>query len=352
MTLYHGHCLDILRGLPSNSVDSVVTDPPYDLPTSGRKGTGHLGKEWDGTGIAFDPTLWAQVLRVLKPGGHLLACGGTRTWHRMATAVEDAGFEIRESLAWVHRQGFPKGSNASLAIDTALGVTRPRLPGKKSGGMASLNAGNHRHGYRPDGYYQDGNAPVSQEPISPEASLWQGWGTGLKPAFEPVVVARRPLDGTLASNLLRWGVGAINIDANRVPGPGGRWPSNLLADDDQAAELDRQSGDPTGASRFFFCAKASPTERPEACGVRHPTPKPLALARWMVRLVTPHGGLVLDPFAGSGTTAEACLLEGVRCVAVEREADYLPLIGQRLARHSTPLTPERAHPTTDGLGDR
>ena len=334
VTLYHGDCIDVMRSLPDASIDAIVTDPPY--------GLGFMGREWDD----LPPGLpWAaECLRVLKPGGHLLAFGGSRTWHRLAVAVEDAGFEVRDSIAWLYGSGFPKSRNL------------------------------------------DGE--------------WQGWGTALKPAFEPIVVGRKPLAGTVAANVLTHGTGALNIDACRVgsatglqrperrgkgdaggwadyaqepgqygtPDGAGRWPTNVILDDTQAAELDRQSGvsvsksgggsgthfsagepgvptperprgghdDAGGASRFFptfrYEAKAPTSERPRAGETAHPTVKPLDLLRWLVRLVTPPGGLVLEPFAGSGTTAEACVIEKFRCIAIEREADYLPLITQRLTK--------------------
>ncbi|WP_100485757.1 DNA-methyltransferase [Mycobacteroides abscessus] len=440
VTLHHGDCLDMLRAddygydwnlgyrsarmFPDNSVDAVITDPPY--------GIAFMGKAWDQPGefgserrngspqrtqregLAMDAgrydlspaamlnfqrwcTAWAtECLRILKPGGHLLAFGGSRTWHRLATAIEDAGFEIRDSIAWLYGSGFPKSMN---------------LPG--------------------------------------------GLGTALKPAFEPIVVARKPLSGAVAANVLEHGTGALNIDACRIPtgdklGGGsttrgqrmkygwhrpwmddpdmvaanaersrasvarseelGRWPTNVVLDEHQAEVLDRQSGvtrdgvavqrrgggqqifghgdgmtrpdqgygGEGGASRFFpvfngrdgeasaeqrytdnggtsfslkpgarrdvatspseyfptfrYEAKAPTSERPNVDGVQHPTVKPLDLMRWLVRLVTPVGAVVLEPFAGSGTTAEACVLEDRQCIAVEREADYLPLIVSRLRK--------------------
>ena len=280
----HGDCLEMMKMLPDSSVDSIVTDPPY--------GLGFMGKAWD----ALPPgEEWAaECLRVLKPGGHLLAFGGSRTWHRLAVAVEDAGFEIRDSIAWMHSEGFPK----------------------------------HR--------------------------------ATLKPAFEPVVMGRKPFRGSLAANEAEHGTGALNIDGCRIGGnidemrrrsgtaatPGGdtssfrahnagggiwepalagRWPANVALDDATAADV--------GASaRFFYVAKATKKERPAVDGVAHPTVKPLALMRWLVKLVTPSGGTVLDPFAGSGTTVEACILEGFHCIAIEREAEYLPLIQARIER--------------------
>lgn len=431
VTLYHGDCLDILRELPDASVDAVVTDPPYALE--------FMGSTWDGwsTPAAFQEWcgLWAaECLRVLKPGGHMLAFGGSRTWHRLAAAVEDAGFEIRDSIAWLYGSGFPKSLDVSKAIDKAGGAS-PEVQSRTLR-TARVRAGMSREsvaeavGCTPSSVrdWEEGRARAKGRPVefitpspayrdalasllgytaderrivgarsdrredgtviglghsgveyggasTPEAERWQGWGTALKPAFEPVVVARKPLDGTVAGNVLAHGTGALNIDGCRMGdgsesqgprggSPSGRWPTNVVLDDSQAAELDRQSGTSTsrigkprgaasgdgwgmtatgveyddagGASRFFptfrYEAKAPTTERPRVDGVAHPTVKPLDLMRWLVRLVTPPGGVVLEPFAGSGTTAEACALEGFQCIAIEREADYLPLIMARLAK--------------------
>ncbi|AYD81034.1 DNA methylase [Mycobacterium phage Arcanine] len=354
-----GDCRDILTELEDDSVDSIVTDPPYEL--------GFMSKKWDGSGIAFDVEMWEQCLRVLKPGGHLLAFGGSRTWHRLTVAIEDAGFEVRDSIAWLYGSGFPKSLNVSKAIDKAAGAER-------------------------------------------EVRQWQGWGTALKPAFEPIVVARKPLVGTVAANVLEHGTGALNIDACRIAtdedrsrppraanaiygggkgtnstasesNPAGRWPTNVVLDETQAAELDKQSGnlpggvtvrrnmhgqeqnangiygsrkryasedftygDSGGASRFFpvfkYQAKAPTRERPgyvneDGAKVAHSTVKPLTLMRWLARLVCPPGGVILDPFAGSGTTVEACLLEGFDCIAIENEPEYIPLIEHRISRSTT-----------------
>jgi len=440
-TIYHGDCLEVLRALPDASVDAVVTDPPYGLEFMGKdwdrpwavsasNGVGYAGRDdlrlpahrdsrnancrtcggrqrgakrctcdtpkWD-RNPADDmrefqawAELWAaECLRVLKPGGHLLAFGGTRTWHRLACAIEDAGFEVRDSIAWMYGSGFPKSLDVSKAIDKAAGAERDRVP--YVGGIAS-GQGNYGGG----GIVHKGTK-VGPKPISDAAREWSGWGTALKPAHEPIVVARKPLVGTVAANVLEHGTGALNIDACRIGtegggnaceggdacrcqsnaiygatkhptrllGPVGRWPANVVLDEDQAAELDRQSGtfkgrvgrkqtegkvtftvgepinakrfdagveDVGGASRFFYVAKAPARERPKVDGTAHPTVKPLTLMRWLCRLVTPHDGVILEPFAGSGTTVEAALLEGFRVVAIEREADYLPLIQARLDR--------------------
>jgi len=402
-TLLHGDCREVLATMEDASIDAIVTDPPYEL--------GFMGKAWDAAGVAYSVDLWAEVLRVLKPGGHLLAFGGTRTYHRMTVAIEDAGFEVRDSIHWVYGSGFPKSLDVSKAIDKAAGAEREvvgqgpnaaRRPKPGSGVTIKMPSGD----------------PITA-PATPEAARWEGWGTALKPAHEPIVVARKPLDGTVAANVLEYGTGALNIDGCRVAGADaplkwetprggiwqtdptatatattddrGRWPANFVlthaADcgDDCApgcpvAELDEQSGE--GASRFFtvtewdddpfrYVAKPSRAERNaglgavegrqigakgnglartcDTCGAsvihgcdcphrtfsnpvrknHHPTVKPTDLMRWLVRLVTPPGGVVLDPFAGSGTTLAAAILEGFDCVGVEMTDDYLPLIEGR-----------------------
>lgn len=619
VTLHHGDCLGVLPTLPDASVDSVVTDPPYEL--------GFMGKGWDATGIAYNVTVWRECLRVLKPGGHLLAFGGSRTWHRLAVAIEDAGFELRDSIAWLYGSGFPKSLDVSKAIDKAAGAEREVIG--RTATPFKVDAAAHRGTSLQGSVNGDFSKQTDEDgyrytkydtPATPDAERWQGWGTALKPghesvvcarkpfntvplgeevdrlhhliggllwlslspakraeltspsspagqpagtcvsalvsaaldtspeasdqtatfnspalastsssiasswsatlgalsarmrtsttstasstttalrtlnsllgpitlqttmpkcgcllggpsspapsvassssdewarwlhtlsasvpatategialavasalaqvagelsdaqaeassasstattgaaasrsAFEPVVVARKPFKGTVASNVLAWGTGALNIDGCRVGDGGqlswaeprgngymgggsdagtvaatestkGRWPANVVLDEHAAAELDRQSGiqrdgvavnrnraedDRTswygtrkantgadvgygghgGASRFFYVAKAPTSERPRVDGIAHPTVKPLNLMRWLVRLVTPPGGTVLEPFAGSGTTAEACVLEGFQCVAIEREADYLPLIVSRLNQHRGP----------------
>jgi len=418
VTLHHGDCLKVMAELPDASVDSVVTDPPY--------GLGFMGREWDNLPPG-EP--WArECLRVLKPGGHLLAFGGTRTWHRLAVAVEDAGFEIRDSIAWLYGSGFPKSLDVGKAIDRAAGIVRTERSGVKPGhenfigrdNIASLREGgalSGEGGYSRPWMHDPEKVEASHytyAPVTHDAERWNGWGTALKPAFEPIIVARKPLIGTAVANVVAHGTGALNIDGCRVcmsasdaaainakhagmdattyerpPGTSlnlstnpmplkpaeahaaGRWPTNVVLSDDQAAELDRQSGVLTsgggikvaagstngfmedrtsqrsdagrvheanagGASRFFptfrYQAKAPAAERPKVNGEAHATVKPLDLMRWLVRLVTPPGGTVLEPFAGSGTTAEACVHEHMQCIAIEREAAYLPLIVARLSK--------------------
>ena len=399
-TIHHGDCIETMNAMPPESIDAIVTDPPY--------GLGFMGKKWDG----LPPSLeWAEACyRVLKPGGHIAAFGGTRTWHRLAVAIEDAGFEMRDSLAWLYGSGFPKSHDVSKAIDRMAGAEREvtgryRAPdgGDRAARPENLNVYHGRS--------QEWNKPLTA-PATPEAAQWDGWGTALKPAFEPIVLARKPLaEKTVARNVLAYGTGAINVDACRIAAtpddlalmearshpngtvagadgghihmqwdkpngfksnPAGRWPANVLLDQHAAAWVDEQSGtlksgarngvrtadqsrttygafeggdsgrtfasDEGGASRFFYVAKAPKSERPNVGGVQHPTVKPLAIMRWLIRLVTPPGGTVLDPFAGSGTTIEAALIEGFDPVGIEMETDYLPLIQHRIDRQAGTLT--------------
>lgn len=388
VVVHHGDCLDVLRGMADASVDAVVTDPPYEL--------GFMGRKWDASGIAYSVDLWREVLRVLKPGGHLLAFGGTRTYHRMTCAIEDAGFEIRDTIAWMYGQGFPKSLDVSKAIDKAAGAEREVVgPSARhvSGKANQRTAGLHGTSTFAESV---GMGATITAPATEAAQQWAGWGTALKPAHEPVTVARKPLVGTVAANVQAYGTGALNVDgcrvgaSKRVPGspkrvdasahtvslPGygggsghdpnvGRWPANVVLDEDAAAVLDAQTegvihsagaavtrdneikhivpagysggyrplasfrhGDSGGASRFFYCAKASKRDRGN--GNKHPTVKPTALMQWLVRLVTPPGGTVLDPFAGSGTTLVAAKAEGFRAVGIEREAEYVEIIKARV----------------------
>lgn len=360
-----GDCRDLLRKLPDCSIDSVVTDPPYEL--------GFMGKSWDSTGVAYDISLWSEVLRVLKPGGHLLAFSGSRTYHRMVVAIEDAGFEIRDQIMWVYGSGFPKSLDVSKAIDKSAGAER-QVVGAGAYGEARM-----------------GDVTI---PATDKAQQWSGWGTALKPAHEPIVMARKPLgEKTVAENVLRYGTGAINIDASRVgraesdissagnrtatfgtqetksggDGSGGwkqnsdgRFPANFIHDgSDEVLSLMPNTG--TGsAARFFYCAKASKAERnaglEELPEVRHadrnstdgvggdnprnrtnqakqnfhPTVKPLALMRYLVRMVTPTEGTVLDPFTGSGTTLMAATMEGFNAIGMEMTEEYVPIINGRI----------------------
>lgn len=363
--LHHGDCLEVLKTMPDNSVDAVVCDPPYGLSFMGRK--------WDYD--VPEVAVWAGCLRVLKPGGHLLAFAGTRTQHRMAVRIEDAGFEIRDMIAWVYASGFPKSLDVSKAIDKAAGVEGGKgavtgKSGSKRNSMAGDFAGGEYHEYLPG---------------SDAARQWQGWGTALKPALEPITVARKPLsEGTVAANVLAHGTGAINIDGCRAPsekatgwGGGGsklyegglsreggearpqdagRWPANLIHDGSSEVlagfpqtkvtgygdgvvgtgrsdylggprtKVDSGSG---SAARFFYCAKANKRDRGE--GNNHPTVKPTDLMAYLCRLVTPPGGVVLDPFMGSGSTGKAAMLEGFHFIGIEREAEYLEIARARIS---------------------
>jgi site-specific DNA-methyltransferase (adenine-specific) len=527
----HGDCIEQMKLLPAESIDAVICDPPYGLE--------FMGKDWDSfkpsnsrirtrvdgrtngatkstvqtpeayvAGTAFQAwcEAWArEAYRVLKPGGHLAAFGGTRTSHRLAAGIEDAGFEIRDTLAWLYGSGFPKSLDVSKAIDKAAGAEREivgdairpdgrSMQGARGNGSRASTQG-ASNGGEPGGYNYAA-APPSTAPATPDAELWQGWGTALKPAHEPITLARKPLRGTVAANVLAFGTGALNIDATRIghasdadlaeslaKNPGrddlvtsdvygagrgqqsvntaGRWPANVIlghspdckrvgtkrvkgsgqildhhrrstlggngqthgamrgvtgsdhvdadgletveawecAADCAAAILDQQTGErPTGAvhpyertsspmfpvgqsmtytqdastggaSRFFYTAKASSSERndglhdlpasgmssdgygsiqtpkldratprenwtPRPVRNSHPTVKPVDLMRWLIRLLAPPGALILDPFAGSGTTGVAARAEQVRCVLIEREAEYLPIIAGRLSQLS------------------
>ena len=391
-TIFHGSNLDILPTLPDNSVDSIVTDPPYEL--------GFMGKKWDSSGIAYSVELWTECLRVLKPGGHLLSFGGTRTFHRVAVAIEDAGFEIRDNMAWLYGSGFPKSLDVSKAIDNSAGAEREVLTESvtdlfgereenrtKTAGMGSGKTFGMLQA-EGENFRAAKNFEVSA-PSTPEAQQWEGWGTALKPAHEPIIVARKPLVGTVAHNVLTHGTGALNIDGSRIgTGTGetktvnyldirgdnfqqgkescsergkvqrevidkGRWPANIILDEHTAGLLDEQSD----ASRFFYVAKASkrdrneglnemPIKRPdnrsstgmgsiEEKGVQpqqnfHPTVKPTALMEYLVKLVTPPSGTVLDPFTGSGSTGKAAILNGFDFIGIEMTEDYLPIIEARL----------------------
>jgi site-specific DNA-methyltransferase (adenine-specific) len=393
--VYHGDCIEVMRSFADHSVDSVVTDPPYLID--------FMGKGWDSAdGIAGKPEVWREALRVLKPGGHLLAFGGTRTWHRLAVAIEDAGFEVRDSMAWMYGSGFPKSLDVSKAIDKSdakdeqqqrrfkftAWVQSQGVTAKQIDEATGTFMGNHytthptqpavmtrehleqcRHlfadvprwvelecdkrsvesknfasrevvGQQPytnpvnhinaSGFADGPKGRVTLDitaPATPAAQKWAGFGTALKPAHEPIVVARKPLIGTVAENVLTHGTGALNIDGCRISEMK-RWPANVALDESQADQLDEQT------SRFFYVAKAGKRERPNVDGVAHPTVKPIALMRYLVRLVTPPGGTVLEPFAGSGTTVEACILEGFDCIAIEMTDDYLPLIAERVRRAS------------------
>jgi len=438
-TIYHGDCLEVLRSLPDCSVDSVVSDPPY--------GLSFMGKKWDYDVPAVE--VWQECLRVLKPGGHLLAFAGTRTQHRMAVRIEDAGFEIRDMIAWVYGSGFPKSLDVSKAIDKAAGrigqsteIIKQALKGAHEATGKTLAELNSACGFEASGYLRTSSTwatvlPSAKKwsvmrdvlcldksldatfvaaerevvgfqrrgnsvntdfmsggnsitaPATDAARQWQGWGTALKPALEPITLARKPLEGTVAENVLKWHTGAVNVDGCRVhaddaqegrkrhgggvkfaegasgfnqyaitESPAGRWPANLIHDGSE--EVTELLND---AARFFYCAKASKKDRDEglegfalkpsymvengsktagaANGVRydrttvqrnnHPTVKPTDLMRYLCRLVTCPGGVVLDPFTGSGSTGKAAILEGFRFIGIEREAEYVQIARARIS---------------------
>ncbi|MBK9272899.1 MAG: site-specific DNA-methyltransferase [Saprospiraceae bacterium] len=418
-TIFQGDCLDILKTLDENSLESVVTDPPYEL--------GFMGKKWDNTGIAYNVEMWKECLRVLKPGGYLLSFGGTRTYHRMTVAIEDAGFEIRDMIEWVYGSGFPKSLNIGKAVDKLQGNEREFVSKNPANRPYNLTKGETSTGW--------------QSPPRPDkdkgTSEWEGWGTALKPAHEPICMARKPLsEKTVAENVLKWGTGGINIDESRVGmsqedkemldakasinnngvnfdvGEGkakgtatpannlGRFPANLIHDNSEevrecfpetgvskggnvgvlnnkvygkyGTEKNNDGcgfGDSGNASRFFksiiYTAKASKSERNKGCedmedkdridyggfhsekGLiennrnpenrlpnknNHPTVKPLALMEYLIKMVTPKGGTVLDPFMGSGTTGIACKMNGYNFIGIELDEEYVKIAEARLAQ--------------------
>ena len=459
-----GDCREVLKTLPDNSVDSIVTDPPYGLE--------FMGKEWDapwkskdvrqpddpnftktdnaygrskvryamgssyGGGneamIGFQEWYYSvavEIYRVLKPGGHILSFGGSRTYHRMACAIEDAGFEVRDQIMWVYGSGFPKSHNISKAMDKSNGVERED---KFEGAFDRFAGPTGNKKCDKCGKWLVSGSPCQcprpqDEAKSPEAKQWEGWGTALKPAHEPIVLARKPLEGTVADNVLKWGVGGLNIDGCRVTAKGedfskvqdrkdlagklthhheggnaealeklkalGRFPANLIHDGhQQVLDLFPQTGvsqggrsgngnayeggfgaehygdekpgygDKGSAARFFYCPKASKSDRDEGCeelptqekpahmrtgngtgetsmtdGFQptqrkntHPTVKPTELMRYLVRLVTPPNGLVLDPFNGSGSTGKASMLEGMRYIGIEMNPEYIKIAEARI----------------------
>lgn len=399
--IIQGDCLDKLKDIPDNSIDSIVTDPPYEL--------GFMGKSWDKTGIANNVEMWKECLRVLKPGGHLLSFGGTRTYHRMACAIEDAGFEVRDMISWIYGSGFPKSLNIGKAVDKLQGNER-NVVGEKMGGTPQTGLYEAGLGVNEGKYIK----------VTKGNSEWEGWGTALKPACEPCVLARKPLsEKTIAENVLKWGTGGINIDGSRVEidskdpnarhgqrvydfpetdnflgglkagargdfNSQGRFPANLIHDgSDEVLGLfpNTKSGggikankktvglygiasnvetnfapDSGSASRFFYCAKTSKSERNKGCEElgekkggsyefrqdgsldgqipsnknNHPTVKPQALMKYLIKLITPPGGTVLDPFAGSGSTLVAAKDLGHNYIGIEMTEEYIPIIEARL----------------------
>ena len=445
--IIEGDILAALEQLDDESIEAIVTDPPYEL--------NFMGKGWDNAGISFRAETWKACLRVLKPGGHMVVFGGTRTHHRMWVAIEDAGFEVRDMLLWMYGQGFPKSLNVGQAIDKAAGAERKVVgpPPYKRGRATQSYSETRRvsYDYPPQ--------PITA-PATPESQQWDGWGTALKPACEPILLARKPLsEKTVAANVLKHSTGALNIDATRLayqsesdkasatpqgrttaragrlagkaqgggdrreyarPEQKGRWPANVMlqcicdnpqpvpekarkrsGEESQTRQYDKEGatnfaaepgirregggfihesdcpagmldaqtgdlkspksytykgkpetqlgnalgiglgrgyhqneyGDSGGASRFFYCPKANKKERGE--DNTHPTVKPLALMRWLVRLVTPPNGIVLDPFCGSGSTLIAATEEGFGFIGVDVSPEYCKLAQKRLQGRNT-----------------
>lgn len=373
--LFQGDCLDEMKKLPDNSVDSIVTDPPY--------GLSFMGKKWDYDVPSVE--IWLEAFRVLKPGGHLLSFGGTRTYHWMVVNIEDAGFEIRDQIQWLYGSGFPKSLNISKALDKEAGAERKVISSKS---MPDIRGSSVNGEYQPLAKGKPSMQYDYTAPTTNEAKEWAGWGTALKPANEPIVLARKPLsEKTIAVNVLKWGTGALNIDKTRIgteerfnppthktntaamgdfsmcngegPFTTGRFPANLILDETAAEMLDEQTGerppgyrsnpstqsgskfqsnlgvgergytDTGGASRFFYVAKTSKRERGK--DNTHPTVKPIKLMSYLCRLITPPGGTVLDPFMGSGSTGLATLAEGFEFIGIEKEPAYFEIACKRIA---------------------
>jgi len=363
MKLLLGDCLDKLKELEDNSIDSIVTDPPY--------GLSFMNNKWD-----YDvpkKKIWKECMRVLKPGGYLLAFAGSRTYHRMAVRVEDAGFEIRDQIMWVYGSGFPKSYNIGKAVDEKLGNTREIIGEKHRGDVQK--AKQNGSGYLADPANRNNTKQFGYgtEIITKGNTEWEGWGTALKPAHEPIVMARKPFSGTVANNVLEWGTGGINIDDSRIgtdertydlkggenlnklsrEGKGdsddakgmgaygqgakqisigtktveGRFPANIIFDEEAGKLLDEQS---EGVSRFFYCPKTSKAERNEGTNNNHPTVKPTDLMLYLIRLVTPKDGTTLDPFMGSGSTGKAAVRGGFDFIGIEREDEYFQIAESRI----------------------
>jgi DNA modification methylase len=371
--VFLGSNLEVLPTLPDNSIDAIVTDPPYEL--------GFMGKSWDSSGIAYSVELWSECLRVLKPGGYLLAFSGSRTYHRMVVAIEDSGFEIRDMVSWISNKTFPKSMDVSKAIDKAARAER-RVVGINPNVVRDAKVA----GGSDFGGFTRANAEIT-EAATDEAKKWVGWGTALKPTVEPIVMARKPIVGTVAANVLEWGVGGLNIDASRIGTEdnlnggkkggthndiyskglgdtsgrsmelGGRWPANVILDEEAAEILDEKG---ENSSRFFYVARASKADRNEGLddlpkkqvafgghgnnepdGMSqqlihaprqnfHPTVKPTALMSYLIKLIAPKGATILDPFTGSGSTGKAAILNGYKFIGIELTEEYLPIIKGRL----------------------
>ena len=425
--LYQGNMLDMLEVIESNSIDSIVTDPPYEL--------NFMGKGWDNAGVSFQKETWQKCYEVLKPGGYLLAFGGSRTFHRIACAIEDAGFEIRDTIMWLYGSGFPKSMNIGLAIDKKNGV-ESKVVGKGKSGNTSKAFNDYQYRIDEGIYSTSGNYEIKEA-----QNEWQGWGTALKPSFEPIIVARKPFKGSLVDNVIEYGVGGINIDECRVvcndkvkmnirdtsscsdgwnrpwmedkekdrlrqeiaiekANNLGRFPANTILTYDETdfdevcggfpntksqktnsklldirgnnynnanknldVAYERGYTDSGSASRYFYCAKASKKDRDEGLDTfnqekvndgrktpidnasqrgetlrknTHPTVKPTELMQYLVRLVSPNGATILDPFNGSGSTGKAVMYENkernknYKYIGIELTEEYLPITKARI----------------------
>ena len=327
--LVNSDCIKHLKTLDDNIFDSCVTDPPYHLtsivkrfatstepkgPLYKRLSTGFMGQTWDGGDVAFTTEMWKEVYRTLKPGAYLLAFSAARNYHRMAVAIEDSGFEIRDQIMWIYGSGFPKSLNMGKQIDKKLGNKRIKTGQVKTHARKGVAVAEERTAINAGSFGQE-----VEEEITVGTSEWEGWGTALKPAHEPIVMARKPIDGSVVDNILEHRTGAINIDESRVGLEPGRFPANVIHD-----------GLEEEWARFFYCAKASKKEKGDT---KHPTVKPVSLMRYLVKLITPKKGIVLDPFAGTGTTGEACLLENKKYYLIEAEPSYFKDIETRLNRY-------------------
>ena len=364
MNLINGDSQEELKKMSADSIDAVVCDPPYGLSsittqqfnecmlkwcTDDRsfmpRSTGFMGKSWDG--FVPPPALWDEVYRVLKPGAHALIFAGSRTQDLMGLSLRLAGFEIRDCIQWIYGSGFPKSLNIGKAVDKIQGNERE---------MICRNPNSREQCDKSNTLYQSGTVGKTDY-ITKGSSKWEGWGTALKPAFEPAILIRKPIKGTVASNVLEHGVGGLNIDGCRIATSddlgnglvnhnkktshytftmnpilivghkGGRWPTNVIMD--QQVECGEWK-------RFFYCAKASRQEREQGLdgdGSRvniHPTVKPIDLMRYLCRLITPRNGIILDPFLGSGSTGIAAGLEGFDFVGIEREQEYFEIAESRI----------------------
>lgn len=372
--IINGDCLTELDKIQKNSVDAIVTDPPYEL--------NFMGKGWDNAGVSFKAETWEKCLNVLKPGGYLLAFGGTRTYHRIACAIEDAGFEIRDCIMWLYGSGFPKSMDIEKAINKRDGV---EFISKPASGVGFMNT-------KDDGYHNTINQLEQVGGSSDRAKEWQGWGTALKPAYEPIIVARKPFKGSLVDNVIKNGVGGINIDECRVGNTNAdaydlekRQISKATGSDDDGHFLDQLHNQDakhgvTGLGRFpantildtqegeewrryFYCAKASKKDRDEGLDSFnqekvndgrqtpidnpfqrgetprkniHPTVKPTSLMQYLVRLVAPKNATILDPFMGSGSTGKAIEYEnkernaGYKFIGIEKDTDYCKIAEARI----------------------